>query len=217
MVAELATIGIVPGKAFDPSNLYAAVSKGLARAPKAGQEKIESWFKGSVAGGDAKFIDGWRFTTKTGTYGTNYLQRALIAAFGLGANLPQDAVYPTSEVDADGKPYSGANKYVLHFDKSEMPPVDGFWSLTMYDGEFFFVENPLKRHALSQRNRFMTNADGSIDLYIQSESPGKRKSANWLPAPKGTFILMLRLYWPRETPPSILDGSWTIPGVRQAG
>ena len=91
------------------------------------------------------------FTTKTGLYGTEYLQRALVTAIGLGANRPQDAVYPTSEVDADGKPYSGANKYVMHFDKGEMPPVDGFWSLTMYNGEYFFVDNPLNRYTVELR------------------------------------------------------------------
>ncbi|HEY7574552.1 MAG TPA: DUF1214 domain-containing protein, partial [Thermoanaerobaculia bacterium] len=147
---------------------------------------------------------------------TNYIQRALITAVGLGANLPQDAVYPTSEVDADGKPYSGANRYVLRFEKDQMPPVDGFWSLTMYDRNYFFVDNPLHRYTVSSRNKFVPNADGSVDIYIQNESPGKGKEANWLPAPGDKFILMMRLYWPKETPPSLLDGTWKIPGIKQA-
>jgi len=163
------------------------------------------------------FENGWIFTTKTGIYGTDYLQRALVTAIGLGANRPQDAVYPTSEADADGKPYSGANKYVMHIDKGEMPPVDGFWSLTMYNGEYFFVDNPLNRYTVSSRSKFKTNADGSVDVYIQNESPGKDKEANWLPSPKDKFILMLRLYWPKEKAPSILDGSWKIPPVKPAG
>ena len=153
---------------------------------------------------------------KTGDeYGTDYLQRATITAVGLGANRPQDAVYPMSEVDVDGKPYSGAhgNKYVLHFKKGETPPVKGFWSLTMYDAEYFFYANPLNKYTVSPRNALKYNEDGSLDVYIQHESPGKEWEANWLPAPAGEFILMLRLYWPKETPPSILDGTWKLPAV----
>ena len=206
MVAKLAKIGIVPGQDFDATKLDPAVAKGIAGAPKPAQEKIMAWFKEAVKAGDATFSDGWFFSTKTGIYGTNYIQRALITAIGLGANRPQDAVYPTSEVDADGKPYSGANKYVMHFNKGEMPPVDGFWSLTMYNGEYFFVENPLNRYNVSSRSKFKTNSDGSVDIYIQNESPGKEKEANWLPAPKDKFVLMLRMYWPKEKPPSIIDG-----------
>ena len=216
MVAKLAKIGIVPGQDFDSSKFDPAVAKGLADAPKPAQEKIMGWFKEAVKADDATFSDGWFFSTKTGIYGTNYIQRALITAIGLGANRPQDAVYPTSEADADGKPYNGANKYIMHFNKGEMPPVDGFWSLTMYNGEYFFVENPLNRYTVSSRSKFKTNADGSVDVYIQNESPGKDKEANWLPAPKDKFILMLRLYWPKEKPPSIIDGTWKIPPVKQA-
>jgi hypothetical protein len=117
-------------------------------------------------------------------------------------------------VDAAGKPYSGANKYVMHFPKGQLPPVDGFWSLTMYNGDYFFVDNPLNRYTLSARNNLKQNADGSIDLYLQHENPGADKEANWLPAPTDKFILMLRLYWPKETSPSLLDGTWKIPPVR---
>ena len=99
-------------------------------------------------------------------------------------------------MDADGKPYDGAHKYVMHFAKGQMPPAKGFWSLTMYNAEYFFVANPLNRYTLSSRNKFKHNQDGSVDLYLQNESPGKDKEANWLPAPKGKFVLMLRLYWP---------------------
>jgi hypothetical protein len=137
----------------------------------------------------------------------------LVTAIGLGANRPQDAVYPTSEMDAEGKPYDGANKYVMHFDKGQLPPVNGFWSLTMYNAEYFFIANPMNRYTLSARNDLKTNADGSVDLYLQNENPGPEKQSNWLPAPAGKFILMLRLYWPKETPPSIVDGTWTIPAV----
>ena len=103
----------------------------------------------------------------------------------------------------------------MHFPKGQTPPVDGFWSLTMYNGEYFFVDNPLNRYTLSPRNKLKYNDDGSLDLYIQNESPGKDKESNWLPAPEGKFILMLRLYWPKEEDPSILDGSWKPPAVKK--
>ena len=216
MVAKLAKIGVVPGQNFDAGKLEPAVAKGIAGAPKPGQDLIMGWLKAGIAAGDLKLENGWLFTTKTGLYGTSYLQRALITAIGLGANRPQDAVYPTSEGPDVLKKYSGAKKYVMRFGKGELPPVDGFWSLTMYDADYFFVANPLNRYNLSQRNKLRTNADGSVDLYIQNESPGKDKESNWLPAPKGDFILMMRLYWPKEKPPSIIDGSWKVPEVKEA-
>jgi hypothetical protein len=209
MVAKMAKIGIVPGQDFDISKLDPAVQKGLQNAPKAGFEKIMAEFKNLAP------VSGWAYSTKLGVYGTEYLARALVTAIGLGANRPQDAVYPTSEADADGKPYDGANKYVMHFDKGEMPPVDAFWSLTMYDSEYFFVANKLNRYTLSSRNKFKINKDGSVDLSIQKDSPGKDKESNWLPAPEGKFILMLRLYWPKEAPPSIIDGTWKPPAVKK--
>ena len=208
MVEKISKIGIVPGKDFDIDKTDPSIAKALQDVPKKAQEKIMAEFKNI-----GKPVNGWTYSTKLGVYGTEYMARALVTAIGLGANRGQDAIYPTSEADADGKPYDGANKYVMHFDKGQMPPVDGFWSLTMYDAEFFFVPNKLNRYTLSSRNQFKANADGSVDLYIQSESPGKDKVANWLPAPKGKFILMMRLYWPKETPPSLLDGTWKIPPV----
>lgn len=205
IVAKMAKIGLTPGN-FDASKLPAAVAQ---RIPKMAQEQIMGHFK--QAGKD---INGWVFTTNTGLYGTDYVQRALITAIGLGANRPQDAVYPTSEVDGDGKPYSGAHKYVMHFPKGQTPPADGFWSITMYNGDYFFVDNPLNKYTVSPRNAFKYNDDGSLDIYIQNESPGKDKEANWLPAPKDKFILMMRLYWPKEKAPSIIDGSWKPPAVK---
>ena len=176
-----------------------------------GEDKIAA-----AIGDMGKNINGWTFFTQTGLYGTQYLDRALITAIGLGANRPQDAIYPTSEKDAGGKEYVGAgNKYVMYIDKGQFPPVNGFWSLTMYDAGYFFVPNVLNRYTLSSRNKFATNADGSVDLYLQADSPGKAKESNWLPAPKAKFIPMLRLYWPKETPPTILDGSWVLPPVKQ--
>ena len=210
MLEKLALIGIVPGQDFDISRLDQAVVKGLEGAPKAGIEKIMS-----AAKAPGKKVNGWAVTTNLGTYGTNYMLRAVVTAIGLGANLPQDAVYPKTRVDIEGNTLNGANKYIISFPKAQTPHVKGFWSLTMYDHRYFFVNNPLHRYTLSPRNDLKYNADGSLDLYIQNESPGPSKESNWLPAPKGNFILMLRLYWPNETPPSILDGSWSLPPVKK--
>ena len=211
MIASMAKIGLVPGQDFDPSKLGAFDKEAIKAVPKLGQVKIMEYFK------KVQPTNGWMFTTKTGVYGTDYLDRAMITAIGLGANLPQDAVYPTGQKDGSGNELDAASKkYVMHFDKGQMPPVDGFWSLTMYDATFFFVPNPLNRYTLSQRNKFITNPDGSVDLYLQADSPGKAKEANWLPAPKAKFVPMLRLYWPKETPPSIIDGTWKPPAINEA-
>ena len=151
-------------------------------------------------------------STDTGTYGTDYLQRAYVARIGLGANLPQDAVYPTTSVDADGQPLTGANAYVIHFEKGQAPPVKGFWSVTLYDPQLFFVDNALHRYAISPRDDLKPNPDGSLDLYIQHDSPGKARKANWLPAPSGDFVLMMRLYAPES---AVIDGTWQPPEVRR--
>jgi hypothetical protein len=209
MLANLAKIGVVPGKEFDINRLDPATKKGLERVPAAGLEKIVAHLKDA-----GKVSNGWVFPYPGGQYGTDYLQRATITYFGLGCNRTKDAVYPTSELAADGKPYDGANRYTLTFPKGQLPPVNGFWSLTMYDSHYFFVDNPLNRYTLSARNRLKENEDGSTTLYLQNQSPGPDKESNWLPAPKGKFVLMLRLYWPKETDPSILDGTWSIPGVK---
>ena len=212
IVAQMAKIGLVPGQDFDGSKLGALDKEAIKAVPKLAQLKIMEHFKKA-----GQPVNGWMFTTVAGTYGTDYIQRALITAIGLGANRPQDAVYPTAEKDADGKVFDGAtHKYVVHFDKNQMPPAKAFWSITMYDASYFFVPNSLNRYTLSSRNKFLTNADGSVDLYLQADSPGKAKEANWLPAPKAKFIPMMRLYWPSDTPPSIIDGSWKPPAIRAA-
>ena len=132
-----------------------------------------------------KLVNGWNVVTETiGTYGTSYKQRAIIALGGLGATLPEDAVYSTAFVDDAGQPLSGANKYVLHFDKGNLPPVDAFWSITIYDKDGFLVPNPINRFAVSDRDKLTFNADGSLDMYVQAESPGTDKESNWLPVPK---------------------------------
>jgi len=211
MVAKMAKIGLVPGQNFDPSKLSLLDEEVIRAVPKFAAVKVVEYFR------HMKPVNGWVLTTKTGNYGTDYTQRALITAIGLGANRRQDAIYPTSRVDVNGKRYNGASKkYVMHFDKGQLPPVNGFWSLTMYDSHYFFVPNSLNRYTLSQRDKFITNADGSVDLYLQADSPEEAKKPNWLPAPKADFIPMLRLYWPKQESPSILNGTWKPPVIRVA-
>ena len=208
-LARFAKIGLVPGQDFDAGKLNADFVK---RIPPIAFDRIMAQFKLNK---DVKNINGWAFTTKTGIYGTDYLMRALVTAIGLGANRPQDAVYPTSQKDADDRAYDGANKYVIRFPRGQLPPVRGFWSVTMYDADYFFVNNPLNRYSISPRQNLKTNPDGSTDLYVQKDSPGADKESNWLPAPAGKFVLMLRMYWPNEANPSIINGSWTIPAVKK--
>jgi hypothetical protein len=213
IVEKIAAIGIVPGQSFDKSKFKPDFVK---RVPQVAFDRIMLHFK--FSDGDVKDINGWGYIVKTGIYGTDYILRALITAIGLGANRPQDAVYPTSLKYAGGligRDYMGTEKYVISFPKGLTPPVDGFWSLTMYDAGYFFVDNPLNRYSISARQPLKANADGSIDLYLQNESPGAEKESNWLPAPKGKFLLMLRLYWPKEANPSIIDGSWVLPPVKK--
>lgn len=215
LIERMAEIGIVPGQDFDKSKFDPMFAK---RLPEIANARIMLHFK--FSGGDIQNIDGWGFTTKTGVYGTNYLQRALITAIGLGANRPQDAIYPTS-LKSGGtlvrRAYDGGEKYVMTFQKGLEPPVSGFWSLTMYDENYFFVDNPLNRYSISQRQPLKYNDDGTLDIVIQHESPGADKESNWLPAPEGKFILMMRLYWPHESDPTILNGSWALPPVRKVG
>ncbi|MDH6235144.1 hypothetical protein M2281_005766 [Mesorhizobium soli] len=210
MVARMATLGIVPGQPFEMSKLDPAVQSALKDIPQSALKKIEA-NKASMGGVE----NGWVVSKGLGTYGTDYLKRATVAAFGWPANQQLDAVYPYTEVDATGQQLTGAHKYTLTFAKDATPPVNGFWSITMYmiDQGWWFVPNPLNRFTASLRNNPKFNADGSLTLYFQNESPGADKEANWLPAPKGDFLAMLRMYWPKETQPSILDGSWKIPQV----
>ena len=209
-LAKFAKIGLVAGKDFDASKLKADFAK---RIPQVAFDRIMLQFKVNKA---VKDVNGWAFDTATGIYGTDYLNRALVTAIGLGANRVQDAVYPTSLKDAEGKEYNGANKYVMRFPKGQLPPVGGFWSLTMYDANYFFVANPINRYSISARQNLKTNADGSVDLYIQNQSPGADRESNWLPAPAGKFVLMLRMYWPNQKSPSIINGTWTPPAVKKA-
>ncbi len=193
---------------FDLSKFDAATQSAMKDIPK----KVYAAFDKQLAE-PQKLINGWNIIMKgMGSYGTDYAMRAFVTYVGLGANLPQDAVYPSNSLDQEGKPYSGANKYIIHFNKGETPPVDGFWSLTMYDQAGYFIENPINTYAVGHGPAFKFNDDSSLDIYIQNESPGKEWQNNWLPAPKGEFNVMMRLYWPKET---MLNGTWSPPLIKK--
>jgi hypothetical protein len=214
MLARIAKIGLVPGQPYDPSKLDPAVQAAIKDMNPVAMKVIRE-NKSSLG----HMANGWVITTGLGRYGTNYTKRAVVAAFGWPANLQDDAVYPYTTIDSKGQLLTGANRYTLTFPKSETPPVRGFWSITMYEVEsngWWFVPNALNKFTVSPRDKLKYNPDGSLTLYFQNESPGKGKQANWLPAPTGEFIPMLRMYWPKETPPSILDGSWNPPAVQVA-
>jgi hypothetical protein len=210
MIAQLKKIGIEPGKSFDINKLDPALRNGLMSAPADAQE-LMTWKLPTLA----RVENGWSMNTETmGVYGNYYLKRAIVAQRGLGANLPEDAIYPLNLADGTGKPLDGANKYTLHFDKGETPPARAFWSVTLYDSDGFQVPNRLNRFNLSSWMPLKSNADGSLELYIQNDSPGMEKEANWLPAPKGPFNVMMRLYAPEA---DALNGKWNPPPVRRIG
>jgi hypothetical protein len=206
IIAQMKRIGIEPGKGFDIEKVDPAIRNALTSAPEAAQ-RLMAWKVASLA----RVANGWSMNTDTmGVYGNYYLKRAIVAQVGLGANLPEDAIYPLNLGDESGKPLDGASKYTIHFDKGATPPVRAFWSITLYDNDGFQVANALNRFAVSSWMPFKYNADGSLDLYLQNESPGKDKEANWLPAPKGPFNLTMRLYSPAS---DALTGKWNPPPV----
>jgi hypothetical protein len=206
MIAQLRKIGIEPGKSFDFDKADPAIRNALVSAREDAQ-KLMVWKIPTIA----RVANGWSMNTDTmGVYGNYYLKRAIVAQVGLGANLPEDAIYPLNLGDETGKPLDGANKYTLHFDKASLPPVNAFWSVTLYDNEGFQVPNTLNRFAVSSWMPFKYNTDGSLDLYFQNERTGADNEANWLPTPKGPFNLTLRLYAPQS---DALTGKWNPPPI----
>jgi len=203
---ELKALGLEPGKFEPDSDLVEALADGKAAA----LAKI----KANIAKA-GKVVNGWNVMLDgIGTYGTDYLARATVALIGLGANLPEDAVYPQNPgVDIEGAPLTSEHKYVVHFEGGATPPANAFWSITTYDEAGYLVDNPIRRYAIGDRDALEFNDDGSLDIYIQRESPGPDKESNWLPAPaEGVFSPTMRIYWPKE---EVLTGAWKPPGVRR--
>jgi hypothetical protein len=203
-------IGLVAGKTFDLAKASPQIQTAIKKASAIAQERLTSGL-----GSAGTNVNKWgMLLSPIGTYGTDYYRRALIAYGGLGANVIEDAIYPTAYFDTEGKPFDSDKKYELHFGKDEIPPVRAFWSLTMYNDEQAFADNPIDRYAIGDRDDLSFGEDGSLTFYIQRDSPGKDKERNWLPAPKsGGFSMNLRLYWPE---PSALDGTWKPPAVELA-
>jgi hypothetical protein len=205
---RMLALGLEPGKPFDASKLDPQT---IAAVNKAGADALASLPPRMRRQGD--FVNGWNIGREhMGAYGVAYAWRAAIAMGGLGANLAEDAVYPVAFVDGDGQLLTGDHKYLLHFAKGETPPANAFWSLTMYDKDGFQIPNPLNRFAIGSYDKLALNPDGSLDLYLQAESPGADKESNWLPAPRGEFQPTMRLYSPRA---SVLDGSWSPPPIQK--
>jgi hypothetical protein len=204
--ADLSRLGLVPGAPFPPTWMDEEKEKALERAVAVAKEMIREYL-----GRPLQTVNGWRINANVGRYGTDYLTRAATALGGLGALPPEDAYYLGGFQDEGGRPLNGARRYLLRFEKDALPPVRAFWSVTLYGKDGFFVPNPLNRYTLGDRDPLIFNPDGSLDLYIQKDSPGKEKEPNWLPAPQEDFNLSLRLYWPKE---EALTGKWQPPRIR---
>ena len=209
ILARIANLGIVPGKPFDLDGQGSAALAEIEAGAAAAREAIS----GNTAGFGTQ-VNGWSIATETiGVYGNAYLKRATVALGGLGANPPEDAVYPVLLADSDGEPTAGEQNYLIHFDSDRLPPVDAFWSITMYDAEGYQVANELDRFAIGDRDALAYNPDGSLDIFIQHANPGPERESNWLPAPTGPLGVTMRLYAPK---PEVLDGRWAPPPVTKA-
>jgi hypothetical protein len=206
-IARIQRIGLTPGQSFDYDSLDPATTEAVDAAPGQGLNLMHETMPRL-----ARVVDGWQMNTDSiGVYGNFYLKRAIVSMIGLGANQPEDAIYPLNVSDADGQPLSGDRDYVLHFDPHEIPPVAAFWSVTMYDAEGFQAANSINRFAIGDRDDLDYNHDGSLDLYLQHDSPGPARESNWLPAPRGPMGVTMRLYAPA---PEALDGRWNPPPIR---
>jgi hypothetical protein len=209
VLAKFAKIGIVPGHPFNAERLDPQVAHALEDGVHAGQLEIAGEAKRS----HDEPVNGWSISPPNiGAFGTDYAQRAAVAARGLGANIPADAIYPHATTDMDGEPLSGTHRYQLRIAKGRLPPVNGFWSLTMYNARQTFIENPLNRYAIGDRDELIVNPDGSVTIHIQTQSPGLDKESNWLPAPLESFNVVMRLYWPKK---DIVDGTWRMPPIER--
>jgi hypothetical protein len=208
-ITRLKRIGLDPGKSFELENLDPATQRAMSSAAVDGLKLMYAKLPTL-----ARVVNGWQMNTDSmGVYGNYYLKRAIVAMVGLGANQPNDAIYPLNLADADGKALLGENSYILHFSNEQLPPMDAFWSITMYDGDGFQVANSLNRFAIGGRDQLNYNADGSLDLYIQHANPGPEREPNWLPSPeKGILGVTMRLYAPRL---QALDGRWIPPAVQR--
>jgi hypothetical protein len=216
--AQLAKIGVGPGKTFNFKDLPLEQKLEVVLGMKEGEKKVEE-----AVAKTGKTINGWQVSAMPGDnahYNGDWLKRAVAAKAGIYGNNPAEATYPLTRVDVDGQTLDGSkHNYTLTFAPGQEPPVNAFWSLTMYDGKSqLLIENPINRYLINSPMLpdMKKSADGSLTLYIQNKSPGADKESNWLPAPNDTIYLVMRLYWPKTEPPSILppgEGTWKPPAI----
>jgi hypothetical protein len=217
--AKLASIGVGPGKTFEFKNLSEERKAAILLGMKEGDDKVGQFLATGI-----KSINGWKIGSFMGNrdfYHGDWLMRAAAAKGGIYGNDAAEATYPLTRTDANGETLDGSkHNYTLTFAAGQLPPVNAFWSVTMYDGKSqFLIKNPINRYLINSPMLpgMKKNADGSLTLYIQKDSPGKAKEANWLPAPNDAIYLVMRLYWPRTEPPSILpagEGTWQPPAIQ---
>jgi hypothetical protein len=208
MMRALNSIGMVPGRSFDLAALHPSVAKGIESGCIAGQQAII----GEAKKGRGRIVNGWQFANDLGVYGTDYIWRATVALTGLGANIKEDAIYSRATRDANGDPLNGSDMFEITFAKGQLPPVNAFWSITLYNAKNYFAANPIHRFAIGDRDPLRFNSDGSLTLIIQHERPAPAMESNWLPAPAENFTLIMRLYWPRN---EVINGSWEPPRVER--
>ncbi|TFV73653.1 DUF1254 domain-containing protein [Bradyrhizobium frederickii] len=220
MRAKLATIGVGPGKTFNFRDLPLEQKLEIGLGMKEGERKVDE-----AVASVGKDVNGWRVSSLPGDsahYNGDWLKRAVAAKAGIYGNDAVEAVYPLTRTDSDGQTLDGSkHTYTLTFAPGQQPPVNAFWSITMYDGKTqLLIENPINRYLINSPmlSGMKTSTDGSLTFYIQNKSPGADKEANWLPAPDGPIYLVMRLYWPKTEPPSILpagEGTWQPPGIKR--
>jgi len=209
LVTKLASIGIGPGK-VPSTEANVTIKTALQAGITEGQKMIDARVTNL-----GPVVNGWLTAPQAGVYGTDYLFRAAVAQFGIGVNIAQEAYLPATFTDSQGTPLSGNSSYLIHFEPGQTPPVDAFWSITMYDDKVLLVDNPINRYSIGTYTEGLrNNTDGSLDIYIQNASPGADKESNWLPSAKGAFSLTLRMYLPQ---PQVLNGTWQLPLVQNVG
>ncbi len=207
MLETLASFGVLPGKPFDMNKLGFVKRLLLKKSVDLARSKLLE-----ISESDLSSENGWAVRRSgIGVYGTDYQVRAYVSLIGLGALTPREAAYPNSKKDKEGKPLSGKHSYRIHFEANKTPPVDAFWSLTVYDDLGFLIENPIRRYTIGDRDNLTFNSDGSLDILIQYQQP-TGDTSNWLPAPAETFAVTMRLYLPKA---EFLDGRWKLPPIER--
>jgi len=208
---RFARIGVTPGRRFDSKTLEPATVDAVGKGVEAARKTIVS----ETGRSHGKNVNGWEtLGGNTGKFGIDYKSRAFVALISLGANLPEDAIYPHTRTDTEGRSLNGKNTYVIHFRKGQLPLVNAFWSITAYNSKRFFIPNPVNRHAIGDRDKLKLEADGSLKIHLSKTSPGPDKESNWLPVGDDDFNLMMRLYWPN---PEAVNGNWIMPAVERLG